>query len=215
MRERERLNALIRMGKHPAPAADQGTHSAESLDISEAGDGWSDSEIAGGPRNQRRHGCPDAPATWWKKASEGGSGPQAFAGLGQTGASLTWSRGRRNWIALACSEPPKGPQAVDIAAARGGRRGAAHCRPRQRQHNRADAKKNILKPHLQKQWVIPPEAKCGVRSQQYGRCAGGLSPAARSGVSRGVLGRGFKATDDLTETRVIADPGEARTTYAA
>ena len=28
----------------------------------------------------------------------------------------------------------------------------------QRQHDRADAKKNLLKPHLKQQWVIPPEA---------------------------------------------------------
>src|SRR5271165_5957594 len=31
-------------------------------------------------------------------------------------------------------------------------------RTRQRQHDRADSKKNILKPHLNRQWVIPPEA---------------------------------------------------------
>src|SRR6266581_2217202 len=34
----------------------------------------------------------------------------------------------------------------------------AHCRARQRQHDRADAKKNILKPHRKQQWVIPPDA---------------------------------------------------------
>src|SRR5262249_44056989 len=44
---------------------------------------------------------------------------------------------------------------VDAAGKRGG--GTEHCRTRLRQHNRADAKKNTLKPHLQKQWVIPPE----------------------------------------------------------
>jgi hypothetical protein len=35
---------------------------------------------------------------------------------------------------------------------------AAHCRARQRQHDLADAKKNILKPHLKQQWAIPPDA---------------------------------------------------------
>ena len=45
---------------------------------------------------------------------------------------------------------------ADAAGDRG--RGVEHCRSRQRQHNRADAQKNILKPHLQRQWVIPPEA---------------------------------------------------------
>ena len=32
-----------------------------------------------------------------------------------------------------------------------------HRRARQRQHDRADAKKNILKPHRKQQWVIPPD----------------------------------------------------------
>ncbi len=47
---------------------------------------------------------------------------------------------------------------MDADAARNRRGGTQHCRSRQRQHNRADAQKNALKPHLQKQWVIPPEA---------------------------------------------------------
>jgi hypothetical protein len=37
-------------------------------------------------------------------------------------------------------------------------RGTRHCRSRQRQHDRADAKKNILQPHRRQQWVIPPKA---------------------------------------------------------
>ena len=45
---------------------------------------------------------------------------------------------------------------ADVAGNRG--RAAERCRSRQRQHDRADAQKNTLKPHLQKQWVIPPEA---------------------------------------------------------
>ena len=49
--------------------------------------------------------------------------------------------------------------------------------------------------------------QCGVRSQ-HGRCAGGLSPAARSGVSRGVLGRGFKATDYRNALPIPAKPGQ-------
>ena len=46
---------------------------------------------------------------------------------------------------------------MDLAAS--GRKGCGieHRRARQRQHDRADAKKNDLKPHLQKQWVIPPD----------------------------------------------------------
>jgi hypothetical protein len=46
----------------------------------------------------------------------------------------------------------------EIRTARGEGRRTAHCRARQRQHDRADAKKNILKPHRKQQWVIPPDA---------------------------------------------------------
>jgi hypothetical protein len=47
---------------------------------------------------------------------------------------------------------------MEPASARGEGCRTAHCRARQRQHDRADAKKNILKPHRKQQWVIPPDA---------------------------------------------------------
>src|SRR5208282_5951078 len=47
---------------------------------------------------------------------------------------------------------------MDVASAGRQGRGTEHRCPGQRQHNRADAKKNILKPHLKEQWVIPPDA---------------------------------------------------------
>ena len=47
---------------------------------------------------------------------------------------------------------------MDPAPARGEGRRVAHRRARQRQYDRTDAKKNILKPHLKQQWVIPPDA---------------------------------------------------------
>lgn len=37
-------------------------------------------------------------------------------------------------------------------------RGVEHRPARQRQHHRQDSKKNVLKPHLKQQFVIPPEA---------------------------------------------------------
>src|ERR1700675_3578446 len=37
-------------------------------------------------------------------------------------------------------------------------RATQHRRSRQRQHDRADAQKNILQPHRRQQWVIPPKA---------------------------------------------------------
>ena len=83
----------------------------------------------------------------------------------------------------------------------------AHCRPRVSDNTIGRTLKTLSSRDLQKQWVSSTGGQCGVRSQ-HGRCAGGLSPAARSGVSRGVLGRGFKATDYRNAN---ADPGEART----
>src|SRR6266700_1836256 len=47
---------------------------------------------------------------------------------------------------------------MDAASAGGEGRGTGDRRARQRQHDRADAKKNILKPPLKDQWVIPPGA---------------------------------------------------------
>ena len=46
---------------------------------------------------------------------------------------------------------------MDVTAARRGGRGAEDRRPCQRQHGRANAQKNTLRPHLQRQWVIPPD----------------------------------------------------------
>jgi hypothetical protein len=59
-------------------------------------------------------------------------------------------------IALTLSGPG-GFRPLEPAPARGEGRRTAHCRACQRQHDRADAKKNVLKPH-RKQWVIPPDA---------------------------------------------------------
>jgi hypothetical protein len=50
------------------------------------------------------------------------------------------------------------PRTLDIAAVGEQKRGTEHRRSRQRQHDRADSQKNILKPHLKQQWVIPPQA---------------------------------------------------------
>jgi hypothetical protein len=47
---------------------------------------------------------------------------------------------------------------VDVTVAGGESCGTQYCRQGQRQHDRASFKKNILKPHLKEQWVIPPKA---------------------------------------------------------
>src|ERR1700689_3020101 len=53
---------------------------------------------------------------------------------------------------------PQRPGEVDPAAVGRQGRGIEHRRARQRQHDWPDAQKNILKPHLNQQFVIPPEA---------------------------------------------------------
>ena len=82
-----------------------------------------------------------------------------------------------------------------------------HRRPRQRQHDRADAKKNDLKPHLQEQWVIPPDGNAAFVAAHGGR-AGSLQETARSGAPRGVPGRNIEATDHRDAS---ADRGQAWT----
>ena len=47
---------------------------------------------------------------------------------------------------------------MDVEPAGRQSRRVEHCRQGQRQHDRADAEKNILKPHLKQQFVIPPDA---------------------------------------------------------
>src|SRR6267154_4677113 len=92
--EREQLETLIRKGKSPA----QRLLKARILlkaDVSEDGEGWSDSRIIG---------------------------------------------------------------ALDLAVVGRQSRGTQHRRSCQRQHDWADAKKNILQPHRRQQWVIPPKA---------------------------------------------------------
>src|SRR5216684_3325435 len=68
---------------------------------------------------------------------------------------------RRSRSKIDRADPLSGPggfRPLEPAPARGEGRRTAHCRARQRQHDRADAKKNILKPHRRQQWVIPPDA---------------------------------------------------------
>src|SRR5271165_3138992 len=52
----------------------------------------------------------------------------------------------------------RGVRALEFAPARGEGRRIEHRREGQRQHDRKDSKKNVLKPHRNRQWVIPPDA---------------------------------------------------------
>ena len=52
-------------------------------------------------------------------------------------------------------------RALESAPARGEGRRIEHRREGQRQHDRKDFKKTLLKPHRNRQWVIPPDANAG------------------------------------------------------
>ena len=102
--ERERLNALIRMGKHPARQLTKARILLKA-DISEAGDGWSDSQIAEAletsvdtvARTRQQLVEEGFEAVLVRKHSPASARPRIFDGAAE--AKL---------IALACSEPPKG-----------------------------------------------------------------------------------------------------------
>ena len=101
--ERERLNALIHMGKHPARQLTKARILLKA-DISEAGDGWSDSQIAEAletsvdtvARTRQQLVEEGFEAVLVRKHSPASARPRIFDGAAE--AKL---------IALACSEPPK------------------------------------------------------------------------------------------------------------
>src|ERR1700681_4534243 len=152
--ERGQLEAPIRKGKSPA----QRLLKARILlkaDVSEAGEGWSDRRIVTAldtslstvSRTRQLVVEEGFDAVLRHKQSPNSARRRIFDGASE--AKL---------IALACSAPPQRPGEVDLAAVGGQGRGIEHRRARQRQHDWPDAKKNILKPHLNQQFVIPPEA---------------------------------------------------------
>ena len=171
--EREQLNTLIHSGKHPARQLMKARILLKA-DASEAGEGWSDSRDRRGAGDQRRHGCPDPPATGRGRV-RGRPDPQAFAEFGQ--AAHLRRRGRGQTDRLGLFPAAQGPRAVDVAAAGRGGRGTEHRRARQRQHDRADAKKNTSQAAPETAMGHPAGRQRRLRGR-HGGCAGGLSPAA-------------------------------------
>ena len=102
--ERERLTALIHAGKHPAGQLTKARILLKA-DASEAGDGWSDSQIATAldtsvdtvARTRQQLVEEGFEAVLVRKHSPASARPRIFDGAAE--AKL---------IALACSEPPKG-----------------------------------------------------------------------------------------------------------
>ena len=152
--ERDRLNELIRKGKRSAQLLTKARILLKA-DVSDAGEGWSDSRIAAAldtsiatvERTRRQLVEEGFEAVLARKYNSNSARRRIFDGAAE--AKL---------IALTLSPAPAGLCQMEPASARGEGRRTAHCRARQRQHDRADAKKNILKPHRKQQWVIPPDA---------------------------------------------------------
>src|SRR5208337_1711727 len=155
--ERERLEAMIGAGKHPTQLLTKARILLKA-DVSEAGESWSDSAISAAldtsinniGRTRRRLVEEGIEAALSRKYNPNSARPRIFDGAAE--AKL---------IALTCSPAPRGVRALEPAPARGEGRRIEHRREGQRQHDRKDSKKNILKPHRNRQWVIPPDANAG------------------------------------------------------
>src|SRR5271156_6694401 len=104
---------------------------------------------------QRRYRCTHAPAAGRGRLRVR-AGPQAVAERRQA-AHFRWRR-RSQADRAGLFATAQGTCAVDLAAAGRTRRAIEDRRAGVGQYDRANAQKNTLKPHLQQQWVIPPEA---------------------------------------------------------
>ena len=152
--ERDRLNELICKGKRSAQLLTKARILLKA-DVSDAGEGWSDSRIAAAldtsiatvERTRRQLVEEGFEAVLARKYNSNSARRSDFR--------------RRGGSKTDRADPLSGPGRLcqmEPASARGEGRRTAHCRARQRQHDRADAKKNILKPHRKQQWVILPDA---------------------------------------------------------
>ena len=141
--ERAQLDELIRKGKRSAQLLTKARILLKA-DVSELGEGWSDSRIAAAldtsiatiERTRRQLVEEGFEVVLRRKYNPNSARAADFR--------------RRSRSKIDRAHPLSGPGGVrplEPAPARGEGRRTAHCRARQRQHDRADAKKNILKPH--------------------------------------------------------------------
>ena len=152
--EREQLQALIRKGKGPASRLLKARILLKA-DVSEAGEGWSDSRIiealetsASMVYRVRRQLVEEGfEAVLSRKQRATPAVPPIFDG--EKEAKL---------IALACSNPPKGRARWSLRLLE---EKVVELNIVERASDSTIGrvfKKNTLKPHLQQQWVIPPKA---------------------------------------------------------
>src|SRR3954468_13594510 len=132
----------------------EGAHPAESRSVGRRR-GMERQRNRRSARYQHRHCCPHPPTIGGRRSGRRAD-PQAFSTVSQKTRLRRRRRGQADRARL--FRTAQGAFTMDAATAGDGGGGAEHRGARQRQHDRADAQKNTLKPHLQKQWVIPPEA---------------------------------------------------------
>ena len=199
--ERERLNTLIQKGKHRARQLVKARILLKA-DASEAGDGWSDSEIAAAldtsvttvARTRQQLVEEGFESVLTRKHSPASARQRIFDGASE--AKL---------IALACSEPPKGRVRWTLKLLESA---VVELSIVDRASDNTIGR--TLKKHSQ---ASPPEAMGHPAGRQrrlrsrHGRCAGGLSEAARSGMPGCVPGRGIEATH---RRNAGADPGRSQ-----
>ena len=152
--EREQLQALIRKGKSPAKRLLKARILLKA-DISEAGEGWSDSRIIK---------ALDTSASMIYRVRKQ---------LVEEGFEAVLSRKPRIDSTSRCDfrrregsqadrpgvlQAAQGTCPLDVAVVGEQGRGTRHRRARKQLHDRAHAQKNRLKPHRRQCWVIPPKA---------------------------------------------------------
>jgi Homeodomain-like domain len=204
--ERETLEALISKGKHPAAQVLKARILLKA-DVSEAGEGWSDSRIvraldtseATVYRTRQRLVEEGFEGVLARKHSPNSARRRIFDGTAE--AKL---------IALMCSPPPKGRAKWSLRL----------LEDKVVELNIVErASDNTIGRTLKKRSETTSEiAVChsaGVQRclcRQYGRCAGRVSPAARPRMPRHLPGRDLEA---VGRRNTCTDAGEARPPDAA
>jgi Homeodomain-like domain len=145
--ERERLDTLIHVGKHPARLLVKARILLKA-DASEVGEAWSDSQIAAAldtsvdtvARTRQQLVEEGFEAVLTRKHSPASAKPRIFDGAAEHAPAKAGGQTDRPRL----FRTAKGSQAVDPATAGTAGRGVEHRRACQRQHDRADAKKTSL-----------------------------------------------------------------------
>jgi hypothetical protein len=204
--ERERLNTLIRVGKHPARQLTRARILLKA-DASAAGEGWRDCQIAAAldtsvdtvARTRQQLVEEGLDAVLVRKHSPASARPRIFDGAAE--AKL---------IALACSKPPKGRKRWTLQLLE------EQVVERKIVERASD---NTIGRTLKKPSQAAPAkamghpAECQRRvCSRHGGCTGGLPATLRRRVSTGLPGRDVETTH---RRNACANPGETRAPGAA